>query len=112
MKISDKIKGMLSKEIMNQVETLGLVSMRTSCADGTWGMDITKDCVTLHGYAAETLTSYFEKQGFTITQREEYDQSSVIAKPQEVLAHLSLTEVAQIFEAGEYELTRKKKKSL
>lgn len=109
--MSDKIRGMLAKEIINQVETLGSVSMRNSYADGTWGMEIRKDSVVLHGYAAENLTTYFEKQGFNILEREEYDQSSRIEKPQELLAHLSMSQLAQIYEAGEYELTRNKKKT-
>ena len=112
MKMSDKIRGMLSKEIMNQVESLGSVSFQTSHGDGIWAIDIRKDSVILYGYAAENLTSYFEKQGFTIIEREEYDQSSRIAKPQELLTHLSMSELAQLFESGEHELNRKNKKSL
>lgn len=111
MKLSDKIRGMLAKEIMNQVEQLGSVSVSKGYADGTWGIDVKKDCVILNGYAAENLTSYFEKQGFTIIEREQYDQSSRIDKPQEILAHLSMSQLAEIYEAGEYKLTNKKNKA-
>lgn len=110
-KISEKIKGMLIQEILNQVEVLGTVYSRISYGDDNGDVTVKKESVLLEGYTAEILTSSFEAEGLNILSRERYDQSSEIANSQEVLARFSISDLAKLYENGEYQLENKNKQN-
>ena len=108
--ISDNICITLAKEILKLVESQGSVSISHGYADGMWSVKVTKYSVELGGYAAEGMTHQFESAGLKLISKEPYDQESKFANPQEVLGYFSMTQLAELFEAGEYNLKNKMKR--
>lgn len=99
----------LAQEILKHVQEHGSISFRKGFADGSWEVLVDKNEITLGGYAGENMTQYLVDAGCKVLSREKYDWESTFSNPAQVLSHFSMTALAEIYEAAQWELQNKHK---
>ena len=68
---------------------------------------MTRNAVELIGYADKNLTDKLSQAGLIIISRN--SEGSIVANPAKVMEFFTMSQLAQIYEAGEYQLNMRKK---